>query len=212
MRGVLVVCCMALLGCVSIRMAREAEAPPGDPDLRAEAAYQRVLEQHTLEKAVLDGLNMQAVLAATLQQPAFAQARIRRIGSLRAWPEDKIQLEWENESRRLEGLTEFFVGLQTASLRHNDLDMRSSLWQLSLRVGNQVYFPSHVRRLGRSTVDMRSLYPYMGLAWVGYRVQFPVELKPPFGATLVISSSLGRVAFLYVAQEEGQVAAQVITP
>jgi len=192
--------CMAWLGglgCVSLRMTREAEMPVGDSNPLAEAAYGLLLEQHTAEKTLLDGLDTRAMVAATLEQPAFAQARIQRIGHLRAWPENKIETEWENEARRLEGVTEFFIGMQSASPKHNDLDMRSSIWQLSLQVGNEVYFPNSIRRVGRSTMDMRGLYPYMGLSWVGYRVQFPIALTPPFRVGLVLSSVLGKAEFFY---------------
>jgi len=204
--GLCCLCCLAWPGCMSFRMAREADVPEGDSNLRAEEAYQLLLEQHTAEKTLLDGLNTRAVVAATLQQPAFVRARVERTGSLRAWPEDKTQAEWAQERWRLEGLTEFFVGLQTASSRHNELDTRASIWQLSLRVGDAVYFPSALHRVGRSTLDMRGLYPYMGLAWVAYVVQFPVSLTPPFRATLVVSSTLGRAELFYVETAEGMTA------
>ena len=194
---------LGLAGCIAVRMSREAAVPSGDADPRAEEAYQLLLEQHTAEVTLLDGLNTHAVVAATLEGPAFVQARIRRTGSLRAWPEDKIQLEWQRENQRLEAVTEFFVGLQTTAPAHNDLDVRTSIWQLSLRVGDGVHFPSSIRRVGRSTMDMRSFYPHMGLAWVGYRVQFPVALTPPFGATLMVSSMLGKAEFFYLASEGG---------
>jgi len=207
MRWMVVACCLAWLSCVSFRMPREASMPAGDPNPQAEAAYQLLLQQHTAEKTLMGGLSTHAMVAATLQQPAFAKARMERIGSLRAWPEEKTQEVWAQERQRLEGVTEFFVGLQTSLPKHNDLDMRTSLWQLSLRIGEQVHFPSSIHRLGRSEVEMRNLYPFMGLAWVGYRVQFPIALEPPFGATLVVASALGKAEFFYVASEEGAMVA-----
>jgi len=171
--------------------------PAGDPNPQAEEAYALLLERHTAEKTLLDGFNTHAVVAATLEQAEFAKARIERTGALRAWPAEKIQTEWAQESQRLEGVTEFFVGLQAASRSHNDLDVRDSIWQLSLRVGEEVYFPNSIRRVGRSTLDMRSLYPHMGLAWVGYRVQFPVVLTPPFRVSFVMASVLGKAEFFY---------------
>jgi hypothetical protein len=59
--------------------------------------------------------------------------------------------------------------------------------------------PVSVERIGRANLDMRAMYPYLGVVWVAYRVRFPKALQDgtpivPESATHVtlrLASTLG---------------------
>ncbi len=47
--------------------------------------------------------------------------------------------------------------------------------------------PLSIERIGRANLDMRAMYPYMGVFWVAYRVRFPKVL--PDGTPVIPESA-----------------------
>jgi hypothetical protein len=161
-----------LAGCVS--------TPPtlGDPapvlkDERQELAYQQVLERYTARDELYAGFDTVLFAAATLQTPAFREARVQREANFKALPRDRVTEVLTQELAEAVKTHEFFLGVHVFNYRYDDFDRASSIWNMVLVTPAGEVRPVSVERLGRADMEMRAFYPYLGTFWVGYRVRFP---------------------------------------
>jgi hypothetical protein len=191
------------LGCAEARLPRvPGDPPPALSDLSAERGYQAVLEQATRTAAIYDLLDAKAFLGATWQTPAFAEARVRREGAFKLWPPELLATRLEAERQRLEGVTEFFLGVQVNEPRFDDFGRPHSIWRLALEVdGGAQLEPLSIERLGRTSVELRSSYSFLESFWVGYRVRFPaVTPRPGQRLTLHLASAVGAAHLVYLVE------------
>lgn len=191
---------LALLGCARGPLPATGEPGPALSDAAAEAAYREVLDRHTARQAVYDALDTRLFVAATIQRPPFIEARVRRRGAFQAQPEALVAEQLERELSELSSVHVFHLGVHLNDPRYDDFDKKDSIWRLALVAGGAESTPSQVRRLGRSNLNVRAIYPYMQEFWVGYEVRFPAvraDGQPtiPPGAervTLRLASTLGK--------------------
>lgn len=193
---------LLVAGCASQRIPRiPGDPPPSVPDHAAETAYQDVLAHWTRTQSVYDQLDTKVFMRATWQSPAFVEARVRREGTFKAWPEALLEERLAAERARLEGVTEFFLAVHANDYRFEDFEKAGSLWRVVLVVNGQEIPTVDMRRLGRSNTEMRSYYSYMESFWVGYAVQFPRQaLAPGQRFELLLASALGKVELPFVAE------------
>ena len=193
---------LLLCGCATQRIPHvPGDPPPAVDDGAAERAYQDTLDRWTRSQSVYDNLDTKLFVRATYQSAPFAEARVRREGVFKAWPEPMLQEKLHAEQQRLEGVTEFFLAVHANDYRFEDFDKANSLWRMVLKVGGQEIAPVEVKRLGRTNTEMRSTYSYMESFWVGYRVQFPKQaLTPGQGFELMLASALGKVDLPFTAE------------
>jgi hypothetical protein len=187
------------LGCAEARLPRvPGDPPPALADLDAERAYQALLDRATRTAAVYDVLDAKAFFAAVWQSPAFVEARVRREGAFKGLPPEQLTSRLEAERRRLEDATEFFLGVHVNDPHFEDFGKPASMWRLALEVDGVQREPLTVERLGRTNVELRSMYSFMESFWVGYRVRFPaVPLRPGQRLTLRLASAVGSAALVY---------------
>lgn len=191
--GELAIACLLLLtGCASGRLPQVGEPPPMLADAEAERAYLELLERYTDRRAIYDGLDTRMFAAATLQAPAFVEARVRRRGSFRAQPQSEVEAELAAERAALQGVQAVFLGVHLNDPKYDDLDRRDSIWRLALLSGGAELAPQSIRRVGRADLAMRAIYPYLGDFWVGYEVRFPATLPAGEKLVLKIASALGK--------------------
>jgi hypothetical protein len=183
----------------------------GDPaptlsDLSAEREYMRVLERYSARAEMYHLFDTRAFVAATLLAPTFREAKARRLAAFRS--ETPSELEARLEQARVEAAQahEFFVGMHVNEPRYDDLDRANSIWRIALVTPAGEVLPTRVERVGRSSLDMRAIYPYMDPFWVGYRVRFPREVAgqpvvPPGTEQVVlqIASTLGKANLVVAA-------------
>jgi hypothetical protein len=196
------------LAALLVVIASCVSTPPtlGDPapvlsDSRAELAYQEVLARFSDRAELYHGFDTILFAGATLQAPAFREARVRRSASFRSLPRGRLEELLAQELANADKAHEFFLGVHVNNSRHDDFDRATSIWNVVLVTPTGEVQPTQVDRLGRADLDMRAYYPYLGTFWVGYRLRFPTTLpdgKPviPPGTervTLRLASSLGRV-------------------
>jgi hypothetical protein len=191
---------LALAGCVS--------TPPtlGDPapmlkDERQELLYQQVLDRFTDRAELYSGFDTLLFAAATLQTPAFREARVHRTALFKALPRERSDALLTEELAEAGKTHEFFLGVHVYNYRYDDFDRPSSIWNVVLVTPSGEVRPVSVERLGRADMDMRAFYPYLGTFWVGYRVRFPTTF--PDGKPVILpgiervmlrmASSLGKV-------------------
>jgi hypothetical protein len=181
------------------------ERPPEAADDKAESKYQEVLGRYSrhaeLFAGVEGGEDTRMFSAATYQSQPFREARVERVGAFRVEPRGVIDAKLATERDEAEHFDDFYLGINMVDYRYDDFDKHNSMWRIAL-VGDGVeQTPVLVQRQGRSTLDVRSLYPYMGDFWTAYRIRFD-KLSQGRGEhlTLRLASSLGRIEMTFPSQ------------
>jgi hypothetical protein len=194
-------------GCVTTPPTVGEQAPKLE-DEQAEQAYQSILEKYSGRKEIYDGFDTRVFAGATLQTPAFREARVRRRAAFQVLPENKVEQLLAEERAEAGQVHEFFLGVHLNDWRYADFDMKRSIWRIALVTPAGEVTPSRIVRVGRADLEMRSYYPYTGVFWVGWELHFPITLSngqpviPPGTqqVTLRMASSLGKAELTMAAQ------------
>jgi hypothetical protein len=200
MRLRLVALLMALAGCVSTPPTL-GEPAPVMKDERQELLYQKVLERFTARDELYSGFDTVLFAAATLQTPAFREARVRRTAHFQALTRERVEELLGQELAEAGRAHEFILGVHIFNYRYDDFDRSSSIWNVALVTPSGEVKPVSVERVGRADMELRAYYPYLGTFWVAYRVRFPTTYAdgkaviPPGTERVVLrmASSLGKV-------------------
>ena len=195
---------LALAGCVSTPPTL-GEPAPVLKDERQELGYQEVLEKYTDRAELYSGFDTVMFAAATLQTQPFREARVRREAAFKALTQERVQEILTQEFAEAAKTHEFFLGVHVFNYRYEDFDRPSSIWNLVMVTPAGELKPVSVERVGRSDLEMRSFYPYMGTFWVGYRVRFPATYAD---GRPVITEGMGHVV-LRMASSLGKVEMRV---
>lgn len=184
--------CLLLLlaGCATAYVPRVTEQPPVARDASEESVYQQVLERYSDSRAVYDFLDTKLFVRATAQARPFVEARLARRAHFRNLTSAEQGSELVGELKRLENVTEIFFAVHANEPKDDDFDRATSVWKLGLTVSGNVLRPTSVRRVGRGTIELASIYPYVDLFWTAYVAQFPKASGA--AATFTVSSSLGQ--------------------
>ncbi len=190
---------LALCACTSSRIPRIGEAGPTVKDPAEENAYQALFERYSDREAVYDGLDTRVFFAGTFQAPAFVEARAKRQAQFKALPQEEADALLKSEMASMGSGTEFVVGVHANESRWDDFDKSSSIWRFTLNAGGTDHAPVEVRRVGRSTLDLRGLYSYLDTFWVAYRVKFP-KVTATGTMQLRVASALGKATMEFPAE------------
>ena len=200
--------CSRLPPVVSLEPPRVGERGRGEPDAEAERAYQRALERYSAHAEVYADLDTRAFVAGTFQSWPFREARVKRISDFKHLTPAEVDARRAEEKAQLDGAYELFVGLHLNDSRFDDLDKKDSVWRVALVTSAGETMPCEIRRIGRSTLALRTLYPYLDEFWTAYEVKFPrvsaagAQILPPGerAFTLRLSSTLGTADLRFVAE------------
>jgi hypothetical protein len=181
--------------------------PPtiGDPapqlsDRRKEQAYQEILEKYSDRAEIYDGFDTRMFAGATLQTAVFREARVQRLAEFQFLPRPRVEELLATERAEEAQFNEFHLGVHVNDPRFEDFaNRKKSIWRIVMLTPLGEVEPVSVERIGRANLDMRAMYPYLGVFWVAYRVRFPKVLQDgtpiiPGGATHVtlrLASTLG---------------------
>ncbi len=190
---------LAATACTSARIPRIGEAGPTVKDPAAEKAYQELFERYSDREAVYDGLDTRVFFAGTSQAPAFVEARAKREAEFKALPQSEADALLKTEMESAATGTEFVVGVHANESKWDDFDKSTSIWRFTLNAGGTDYAPVEVRRIGRSTLNLRGLYPYLDTFWVAYRVRFPKAVASGT-VQLRVASALGKATMEFPAE------------
>jgi hypothetical protein len=198
---------LALAGCASTPPTL-GDPAPGLKDERAEKAYQETLERFTARDEVYAVFDTVLFAATTFQTPAFREARVRRRAEFQHIPAPRVEEMLAEERTEAAQAHTFFLGVHANDPQYDDFDRRNSIWRLALLTQAGEARPTSIRRIGRTNLDLRAIYPYMGTFWVGYRVDFPTTFPDgtpvlPQGTervTLRVASTLGTADLVMSAQ------------
>jgi hypothetical protein len=105
------------------------------------------------------------------------------------------------EATRLTDVTEFFFATHVNDSHFDDFDRGNSMWRVALLANGAEVKALSIERLGRTNIELRSVYSYMESFWVGYRVRFPkVTLRPGETLTFRAASALGKADLIFTAE------------
>lgn len=181
--------------------------PPtiGDPapqlvDRRAEQQYQEIFERYSDRAEIYDGFDTRMFAGTTFQSLAFREARVRRLGEFQVLPKPRVEELLAKERAEETQFNEFHLGVHVNDYRFEDFANRKrSIWRIVMLTPVGEAEPVSVERIGRANLDMRAMYPYLGVFWVAYRVRFPKVLsdgtpiipETASHVTLRVASTLG---------------------
>ena len=196
-----------LAGCVTTPPSA-GEPAPTLPDEQAEQAYRSILAKYSGRHEIYDGFDTRLFVGATLQTPAFREARVRRRAAFQTLPESEVERLLAIERAEAAQVHEFFMGVHVNDYRYAPFDTRRSIWRLSLVTPTGEVTPTRIDWIGRVNLDTQAYYPYTGMFWVGWRVQFPTTLPngqpviPPGTEQVMfrLSSSLGKAELVMSAR------------
>lgn len=176
-----------LLGCTT--------TPPtiGDPapqltDRRKEQAYQEIFEKYSDRAEIYDGFDTRIFTGATFQTAAYREARVLRLAEFQFLPRPRVEEMLAAEYAEEAQFNEFHLGMHFNDPRFEDLTTsKKSIWRIVMLTPLGEVEPVSIERIGRATLDMRAMYPYLGVFWVAYRLRFPKVL--PDGTPIVPESA-----------------------
>ncbi|WP_224245683.1 hypothetical protein [Hyalangium gracile] len=168
--------------------------PPtiGDPapqltDRRSEQKYQEIFGRYSDRAEIYDGFDTRVFAGATFQTMNFREARVRRLAEFQFLPKARVEELLAKERTEETQFNEFFLGVHVNDYRFEDFSNRNSIWRIVMLTPSVEVEPVSIERIGRATLDMRAMYPYLGVFWVGYRVRFPKVL--PDGTPVIPESA-----------------------
>jgi hypothetical protein len=150
---------------------------PGLDDAQAEASYRDVLKRSTASAELYSLFDTRGFFAATLQTPAFREARARREAAFRSETPEELGARLSRERAEEAEAHAWFVGVNVPNPAYQDLNRKSGAWRVAMVTPAGEVLPLDIERVGRSSLDLRALYPYLDTFWVGYRVRFPREVE-----------------------------------
>jgi hypothetical protein len=115
---------------------------------------------------------------ATLQTAAFREARVQRLAEFQILPKPRVEELLAAERAEEAQFNEFHLGVHVNDPLFEDFtNGKDSLWRIVLKTPLGEVEPVSVERIGRARLEMRAMYPYMGVFWVAYWIRFPKALK-----------------------------------
>ncbi|HLK99260.1 MAG TPA: hypothetical protein VK539_01705 [Myxococcaceae bacterium] len=163
------------------------DPPPQLTDRRAEQAYQDAFASFSDRAEIYDGFDTRLFAGATFQTVAFREARVQRVAQFQFLPKTRVEELLAKERAEEAQFHEFFLGVHVNDYRFDDFDQKDSIWRVVMLTPSVEVEPLSIQRIGRADLNMRTMYPYMGVFWVAYSVRFPKVL--PNGAPVIPESA-----------------------
>jgi hypothetical protein len=198
----------------AVLCACAAHTPPqiGDrgpmlADPGQEKQYQERVDRFSRNAEIYNQLRTRVFAAATYQSWQFRQARVEREGTFKALPRAEVDAQLAEERTQFEQSHEFFFGAFVNDYRQENFS-NDKVWHVALLTGRGEVRPSKIERIGRSDLNMRAYYPYLGEFWVAWRIRFPKKMEDgtPVLAegdqkvTLRVASTVGKVELTYTVE------------
>ena len=164
---------LVLAGCSHVRVPRIGDPPPVADDNVKEAAWVEMVTKYSDRAQIYDGLDTRLFVGGTWQAPAFVDARVTRVAEFQMASAETLASMLDAERLRLKDVSEVFLGMHVNDPRHDDFDRLNTIWRITLRACGKDYPMKDITRVGRASLNLRAIYPYVDTFWVAYRVRFP---------------------------------------
>jgi hypothetical protein len=200
--------CFWVLGACACAVPHVGEQGPKAPNESAEKVYQATLNRYSDHAEVYDLLDTRIFAGMTYQSWPFREARVQRVALFQEQPRELVEKNLATERASFDSFHEFFFGVYSASYRYDDFDRKDSIWRIALVTGSGETTPVSVERIGRSTLNMRAIYPYLDDFWVAYRIRFAktsssgAPVIPPGTTSFIVrvASTVGRADLHFPAE------------
>lgn len=201
-KGLRVAALLGLLSGCTTTPPTIGDSAPQLNDRRAEQAYQEILGKYSDRAEIYDGFDTRLFAGATFQSLEFREARVQRQSQFQILPKPRVEELLAKEHTEEAQFNEFHLGVHLNDHRFEDFaDRKRSIWRIVMVTPQGEVEPLSVERIGRSNLDMRAVYPYLGVFWVAYRVRFPkvkqdstpIIPENVSHVTLRLASTLGHV-------------------
>lgn len=194
----------ALLGCNAHTPPQIGDRGPKLADPSVEKPYQQKVDRFSRNAEIYDRLQTRVYAAATYQSWSFREARVQREGVFKALPRPLVEAKLAEERAENEQFHEFLFGAFVNDYRQENFS-DPKVWHVAMLTGRGEVTPSTIERIGRSDLNMRAYYPYLGDFWVAWRIRFPKKMEngAPVLAegdqrvTLRVASTIGKVELTY---------------
>ena len=206
--GAFLSACFWVLGAGACAVPRVGEQGPRAPNESAEKVYQATLNRYSDHVEVYDLLDTRIFAGMTYQSWPFREARVQRVALFQEQPRELVEKNLAAERASFDSFHEFFFGVYSASYRFDDFDRKDSIWRIALVTESGETTPVSVERIGRSTLNLRAIYPYLDDFWVAYRIRF--ARNTPSGAPVIpagttrfivrVASTVGRADLHFPAE------------
>jgi hypothetical protein len=177
-QGLRVAALLGLLSGCTTTPPTIGDSAPQLTDRRKEQAYQELLERYSDRAEIYDGFDTRMFTGATFQTAAFREARVQRLAEFQFLPRPRVEELLTAERTEEAQFNEFHLGVHVNDPRFEDFaNRKKSIWRMVMLTPLGEVEPVSVERIGRANLDMRAMYPYLGVFWVAYRVRFPKVLQ-----------------------------------
>ena len=179
-------------GCGTVNALKVKAPVPGTRE--GDWADQRNLA--TRRFILYDRFEHRATLTATYLSPTVRAARSRRLSDWLGWTPEELARSLLAEEAEAARYDDFLVALYTADRKANDLDTRSSIWRLALRLEDGQELVSHDAVAVNPDATVRGLFPYIGVFETVYRVRFARAPGAPLAGrpfSLEVASAQGKI-------------------
>jgi hypothetical protein len=170
----------------------------GHPE--ADARFATAYERWNQEKQIYSGFDVKMFFGVTDESMEFRQARVERLGLLRASTQIEIDQQLAKEKADHEKYQDFTIGVHANERQFDDFDRKDAIWRTALVTPKGEELPINWDRFGRPDLNVRALYPYLGDFWILYHVRFNRVVPADTPVTLRLASSVGRVDFDFPAE------------
>ncbi len=150
----------------------------------------------TRRALLYDEFQQRAIVTATYLSPAVREARAHRLGEWLGWTQQELADRLKTEADEAAKYDDFQVALFTPDRKANDLDSKSSIWRLALRLDTGDEVVTHDATAVELNANVVNLFPYVSSFDTVYRVRFNRVSGGPLAGrpfTFVMASALGKI-------------------
>lgn len=184
------------LGCSGINALKTKAPDPGT----TEGDWAVIRNAATRRAIVYDEFQHRATVTVTYLAPAVREARARRLNQWLGWTQQELANRLETEATEGARYDDFLVAFFTSDRHSNDLDSRTSVWRIAVRLENGDEVITHDAQALDANATVSSLFPYVSPFDTVYRVRFSRVPGPPLEQrrfTLELASALGKMELTF---------------
>jgi hypothetical protein len=175
---------LALAGC-SLFQGMNERLPRHPSPGPAGGEYAALREAASRHDSLYDGLVHRADLNGTWLSPAVRLAGTRQLAEWQSWTPGELEAALKADQAAAAKGEEFVLALYTAERKHNDLDVKPSVWHVEIDDGQRVAVASTVEVL-TADATTQQLFPYVGPFDVVYRIRVRWDGPPLEGRRFVL--------------------------
>ncbi len=157
-----------------------------------EADYKSTIKQNSQVDERYSGLDVQLIAGATFLSAKVRNLVLKKSFTSMQFTPDEQQKEREKSIKEMATQSEFFLSFFVPNDRHDDLNLKKSVWRLLLTVDGKTYTGT-ARKLNQTYQELQQYYAFHNRWSSAYIVSFdvPTATIEPLAKTFSITGVLG---------------------